>query len=125
MRVFNKQILTAQPLNVSFNSPASALKSIILYTMAINITGTGTGSVRLQASNDPETNDTQPGGIPFPAPTHWADVTNSTFAVAAGVTEVMWNVRDVGYNYVRVVYTDLSSGASTATASIIINGKGV
>ena len=37
----------------------------------------------------------------------------------------MWNVRDVAYNYVRVVYIDASGGTSSATMNVIFNGKGV
>ena len=124
MRVYNKQLTTNQVLNVNSTSPASALKSIFMYAMAANFTGSATGSIKLQASNDPETNDTPPSGIPFPAPTNWADIANSTFAIVPGMTEVLWNVRDVAYNYVRVVYTDGSGGTSTATMNIVINGKG-
>lgn len=128
MRTFNKQITTAQILNANYSSPYVPLKNIILYTMAANITGTPTGSLKLQASNDPETNDTQynvtAGAPPSVSPTNWVDITDSTFAVSAS-GETMWNVRDIGYNYVRVIYTDSSSGASTATMNIVFNGKGI
>lgn len=127
MRTVNKQLSTSQPLNVSSNSQYQPLKSIYTYSIAAIITGTPTGSIKLQASNDPETNDTQvnsTGLAPSVAPSHWADITDSTFAVAAS-GEVMWNVNAVGYNYVRVSYTDTSGGSSTATATIIFNGKGV
>ena len=128
MRVYNKQIMTNQPLNVSFNSPFSPLKSIILYTMAFNVTGTPNGTVKLQASNDPETNDTQYSAVtnlpPTQVPVNWADIENSTFVLTASGT-TMWNVRDIGYNYVRVVYTDSSGGTSAATVSIVLNCKGI
>lgn len=124
MRVFNKQIQTATPLNVSSNGPAVPLKSIFMYCIAAIFTASAVGSVKLQASNDPETNDTQPDGTPFPAPTHWVDIDDSTFAIV-GAGETMWNVRDIGYNYVRVVWTDTSSGANTGNMTVIFNGKGV
>lgn len=122
MRTFNKQISTAVALNANSNSTYVPLKNIIMYSIAAIITGTPTGSLKLQASNDPETNDSVPlSGAP---PTNWTDVANSTVAVsAAGNT--MWNVADVAYNYVRVIYTDSSSGASTAVMTIVFNGKGV
>ncbi len=124
MRVFNKQVSTAVHLNANSNSPAVALKSIYMYSMAAIITGTPTGTIKLQASNDPETNDTQPSGVPFPAPVNWVDITGSSFSVVAA-GETFWNVSQVAYNYVRVVYTDGSSAASTAVMTIIFNGKGV
>lgn len=127
MRVFNKQIATAVPLNANYNSPYTQLKSIFMYSMAVIISGTPTGTLKLQASNDPETNDTQINTSvslpPSKAPINWVDIANSSFAVSSS-GETMWNVHDVGYNYVRVVYTDGSGGSSTATATIIFNGKG-
>lgn len=127
MRTFNKQIVAAQALNASFNSAYTPLKGIYTYAMAFIVTGTPTGSVKLQASNDPETNDTQTNATGLPpavGPTNWADITDSNFTLTAS-GETMWNVNAVGYNYVRVVYTDTSGGTSTATAKIIVNGKGV
>ena len=121
MRVFNKQVQTNVLLNASINGPAIPLKYMFMYCIASIITGTPTGTLKLQASNDPETNDTVP--LSDNPPTHWVDVANSSFGVSAS-GETMWNVTDVAYNYVRVVYTDGSAGASTATMTTIFNGKG-
>lgn len=124
MRVFNKQVQTNTALNVNTNGPAVPLKSIFMYSVAANITGTPTGTILLQASNDPETNDVTPLGTPAPLPTNWSTIANtSTNVTTSGTT--LWNVSDVGYNYVRVVYTDTSSGASTATMNVVVNGKGM
>lgn len=134
MRTFNKQISTAQPLNVNSNSPYAQLKNIYTYSVAANYTASTTGTIKLQASNDPETNDTQtntatipgqsPSNPPAKAPVNWADITGSTFTVSPGVTETMWNVDAVGYNYVRVVFTDGSSGANAGMMTIVVNCKG-
>lgn len=127
MRVFNQQISTNVAMNANSNSPYVPLKSIFMYCIAAIVTGTPTGTIKLQASNDPETNDTQYNTTesrpPAVIPTHWVDIDDSSF-VLASAGETMWNVRDVGYNYVRVVYTDASGGSSTATMTIIFNGKG-
>ena len=127
MRTFNQQIAKNIPLNANYNSPYTPLKSIYVYAMAANITGTPNGTLKLQASNDPETNMTQTnignGLPPTNPPVNWVDIEDSTFTVTTA-GETMWNVRAVGYNYVRVVYTDLSGGLSTATMNIIINAKG-
>lgn len=133
MRLNNKQIAKNLALNANRNSQYQQLKSIFMYSISFIVSGTPTGSVKLQASNDPETNDTQvntsygagqsPTNPPAVGPSNWADITNSTFALTtSGVT--MWNVSEVAYNYVRVVYTDTSGGTSTATANIVYNGKG-
>lgn len=124
MRTYNKQIQTATALNADNNGAAAPLKNIYMYSIAANISGVPTGTLKLQASNDPETNDTMPNGAPKPTPTNWADIDDSTFTVTTAGTS-MWNVREVGYNYVRVTYTDGSGGVSTATMDVIINAKGV
>jgi len=123
MRTFNKQITTNASIAAGYTSPYVPLKGIYMYSIMAIITGAPTGSIKLQASNDPETNDTQINSTGLPpavGPTNWADVTDSTFAISsAGNT--MWNVRETGYNYVRVVYT----GTGAAFITIIANGKGV
>lgn len=128
MRTVNQQIATGVVLNANYNSTYCTLKNIVMYNMAAIITGTPTGTIKLQASNDPETNDTQynvtAGKPPAVGPTNWVDIASSTFTLSSA-GETMWNVRDVAYNYVRVVYTDTSGGTSTAVMKIIFNGKGI
>lgn len=123
MRVFNKQIATNVSISSGYTSPYTELKSTYMYSMAAILSGSPAGTIKLQASNDPATNDTQinsTGLAPAVGPSNWVDVTNSTFTIA-GPQEVMWNVRDPAYNYVRIVYT----GSGAATATIIINVKGI
>lgn len=122
MRTFNKQIQSAVVLNTNINGPFVPLKNIFMYCLAAVVTGTPTGIIKLQASNDPETNDTVP--LSDNPPTNWVDISDSSFTLTAA-GETMWNVSEIAYNYVRVVYTDSSSGASTATMTVIFNGKGV
>lgn len=122
MKTYNKQIQTAVVLNANINGPAMPMKNIFMYSIASTITGTPTGTIKLQVSNDPETNDTLP--LSNNPPTIWNDVAGSTFTVTAA-GKSFWNVTDVAYNYVRVVYTDTSSGASTATMTTVYNGKGI
>jgi hypothetical protein len=126
MRVFNKQIATNVLMNTNLTSAAVPLKSIYTYCITALVSGVPNGLILLQASNDPETNDTQPlgSGAGNPAPANWVNISNSTFALTAS-GESMWNVNAVGYNYVRVAYTDSSGGTSTATVSIVFNGKGM
>lgn len=127
MRVFNKTIATAVPLNANYNSPYTPLKSIYTYSISAVITGTPTGTIQLQASNDPETNDTQTNTTsslpPAVGPVNWVVIINSPFTVTTSGIE-FWNVNAVGYNYVRVQYLDTSGGTSTATMSIVVNAKG-
>ena len=129
MRTFNQQVATNVPLNANYNSPYTPLRNIYTYSITAIITGTPSGTIQIQASNDPETNDTQyntvsnPQRPPTVAPTHWVTITNSPFAVTTA-GETFWNVNYAGYNFVRVQYIDASGGTSTATMSIMFNGKG-
>lgn len=128
MRTFNKQIANNVPLNADYASDAIPLKNIYMYSIAATVTGTPLGTIKLQASNDPETNDTQYNSVTLAPPTQqpvvWVDIANSSFNLSsAGNT--MWNVSEVAYNYVRVVYEDTSGGTSTAVMGIKVNAKGV
>jgi hypothetical protein len=123
MRVFNKQIATNVSIASGFTSAYVPLKSTYMYSMVAIITGSPTGTLKLQASNDPETNDTQINSTGLPpavGPSNWVDIANSTFTITSA-GETMWNVRDPAYNYVRVVYT----GSGAATMTLIVNSKGV
>ena len=122
MRVYNKKIATNVVLNAGRQTEAVELKNIYMYAITATITGTPTGTIKLQASADPLTNTTIP--LDDSLPTNWVDVADSTFTVTAA-GQNMWNVREVAYNWVRVVYTDASGGTSTAVMTIVVNCKGV
>lgn len=123
MRTTTKTLVAAQALNVNSNSVAQQLKNIYVYCISAIVTGTPTGVIKLQASNDPETNALPDGTFQQP-PSNWVDVASSSFSLTTS-GETLWNVNAVGYNYVRVVYTDSSGGTSSATMKIVFNGKGV
>jgi hypothetical protein len=127
LRTFNKPVATTIPLNANYLSPYVQLKNIYTYSVAFIVTGAPTGIVFLQASNDPETNDTQyntsANQPPAVGPVNWISICGSDVTMTAA-GETFWNVRDIGYNYVRLAYQDNSSGASTAKANMIFNGKG-
>lgn len=118
MQVYNYRIATNQPLDDDFNSTYVQLKEMYLYSINAIVTGTPTGTIKLQASNDPITSMT-----PIVAPSNWVDIADSSFNLTAE-GQTMWNVNFCGYNFVRVVYIDGSGGSSTATMDIIFNGKG-
>lgn len=104
------------------------LENMILYSIQIVFNDTPTGSFKLQSSCDPVTAANLvmgANGVVTYVPTNWTDIMNSTFSITTS-GNVQWNVRDIGYNYVRVVYTDGSGGTSTSViTSAIFNGKGI
>ncbi len=73
---------------------------------AIWVANTGTGSTSISASND---------GINF------ATVTGSSLSVSGTTGTNVYNLTDLGYTKIQLVYT--SSSASTGTMTAIISGK--
>lgn len=112
----NYNLVPTRTLNASFNSIAYPLTNVFGYAIQGVIVGTPTGTVKLQSSCDVVIDNV--------VPTNWSDIDDSSQTVSgAGTFE--YNVTDVGYTYVRLVYTDGSSGSSTATMSATINSKGI
>ena len=130
MLIYNVPFIipNATVLNANINSQACQLQDMYGYAIQVVIAGTPTGTIKLQLSCDP----VPPKSLVFGSngsvtytPTNWTDVANSSQSVSAAGS-VYWNEPGLaGYNYVRVVYTDGSSGASTATiTAATFNGKG-
>ncbi len=111
MKVYNTQIETAQAMSASFNSQALNLNQMFGYALQAVWTGTATGTLKLQGSVDPNSGNINP--------VNWTDVTNSSDAVTTS-GNYLWNVSDVMYNWVRLVYANsfIESGAITARADV-------
>ena len=108
-------------MNATINSSAVPLLQTWFYAIQVVFTGTPTGTFKLQGSCDP----IPQARVEVQTPTNWSDIINSSIAVSAA-GNLMWNVSEIGYNYVRVVYTDTSGGTSTAIITVCnFNGKGV
>lgn len=102
-------------MNATINSNYQQLSQQFGYAIQLVWTGTPTGTFKLQGSADTHLNP----------PVNWTDIANSSQAVSAA-GNYMYNVIEVMYNYVRVVYTDGSGGASTAIITqATFNSKGV
>lgn len=118
MRILNEKLLNAVDASVSQNSAHGLLASAFGYSLQAVITGTATGTLKLQGSNDPVPDAS------FLVPTftvsNWTDILDSTQSVT-GAGTLLYNVEGVFYNWVRAVYT-ASSG--TGTITIIFNSKG-
>lgn len=109
-------------MNTTITSAAYSLDRIFGYSIQASFTGTPTGTFKLQASSDPTGDQASPSNATN-IPTHWTDIVDSSESVSAA-GNFMWNVTDVFYNWVRLIYTDSSSGSSTAVLNVRINAKG-
>lgn len=118
---------TPAAMNANINGPAMQLRNMFGYSIQAEFTATPTGTLALQGSCDPI-----PDGPPDNtsqisnqnAPVNWTTIINSPLVISASGNYV-WNVSDVQYNWVRLIYTDSSGGTSTATLTAIFNGKGI
>lgn len=123
MRIANEDLLNGvlPDLVGSFNLRPVWLGHICNYSLQLVFTGSPVGTFKLQASND----HGMPDGGQTPQAlnvSNWTDVTGSSQAVSAA-GNIMWNVENAGYTFVRVVYT-VTSGTGTLT-SARANVKGV
>lgn len=131
MKVYNIPIATVQsaspvPIHMNANFASFALQcyNIFGYSIQVEYTGTPTGTFKLQCSSDPVPQGSSSDPLTGGTPTNWTDIANSSVAVVAA-GNYAWNVSDVMYNWVRLVYTDTSGGTSTATFNARYNGKGI
>lgn len=106
-------------LSASFNSDPFLVNRIKQGSiqLAISAAAALNGTVRLQMSNDP---GTLPGVGPVTGVTNWVDINGTTKAVAANGPDA-WGMTDIGYRWVRIVYTRT---AGTGTIAFRIEGKG-
>jgi hypothetical protein len=108
-------------MNTTLYSIALGVPQMFGAAIQIEFTGTPTGTFQLEASSDPWVANPTTGQTP----TNWTVVADSQFTVTAA-GNVMWNVSDIQYNYVRVQYLDSSGGTSTATiTNATANLKGI
>jgi hypothetical protein len=123
MHVYNKQIVTAFVMNANTNSDPYNLQQIYGFSIQAVYTGTPTGTIKLQASCDPATSYNSTTNVTGSnKPTNWTDIANSSQSLSAAGSYI-WNIPDAMYSWVRLVYTDGSSGSSTAVLNATINAK--
>ena len=104
MRVTPDTILNAADMT-SNQSATQQLDQIFGYSVQAVYTGSPTGTLKLQASNDN---------------TSYVDIADSSNSIT-GAGETMWNVTSANYAYVKVVYT-ASSGSGSLTVKFFGRG---
>lgn len=127
MRPSNSLISDNQTVNSGgFVSSVIYATDILRASVQIVVSsGTLTGTFRLQASNDRATGATP---IQF-QPTNWSTVGSVTTVVASltivtGANQVfLMPATEVGYNYLRVIYTGVAGQDVTGRCSIRVEAK--
>lgn len=115
-------VISAGNMAVTITSPYIDVQNMVLGSIQASFTGAPTGTIKLQCSNIPSIYQThQPLSDQIPTPTEvWTDVANSQAAISAA-GNVMWNIADIGYEKLRVVYTATSG---TGSLTVVMVGKG-
>jgi hypothetical protein len=123
MRIKNEEIdFASMDLAASITSNPISVEHIVNYAIQLVFTGSPVGTFKLQASLDegrPSSSSESSRSFKI---TNWTDIANSSQAISAA-GDIMYNVENAGYNWVRVVYTR-SSGTGTLTVARA-NVKGV
>ena len=103
----------------SFNGAAMGVEFVNGYSICASWIDGGSlsGSLKLQASNNPFTDNVNM--TPDPAAV-WVDITGSTIAVT-GAGSQFYNVADANYAAYRIVWTR-TAGTGTLTAHHLIKG---
>jgi cytoskeletal protein RodZ len=97
-------------LNANINGVSQELQFVAMAAIQVTISGTPTGTFSLQSSCDPvNTGQTQ-------WPINWTTISGTSTSVTAS-GNIVWNLNFTGYNWVRIQYSDSSSGTSTATVT--------
>lgn len=124
MRVKNEDLLDESgpvSLATSQNLKAVWLGHIAQYAIQLVFTGTPGGNFKLQASNDSGSIDSAGSSMQVSGISNWTDIAGSAVTVSAA-GDVMWNAENVGYNWVRVVWTQTSSTGSLTSARVYMKG---
>jgi hypothetical protein len=104
-KYYDSQVLTSNT-----NTTTKDVYNCDRYAIQADYTGTFSGSLKLQVSNDEAD-----------SVTNWVDLTGSDIAITSAGSYI-WNVKQVGYRAVRVVYTYVS-GSVTLSLSFTAKGE--
>lgn len=115
MRKNQTQLVSAVSMGASVTSIGLDLNQQVLGSISAIFSGSPVGTFKLQISNDivpVNPSATNPvGSDPAGAVVNWTDYTGSSQAISAS-GDFTWNLLDIGYRWIRLVYTR-SSGSGT------------
>lgn len=123
MRISNEDLLTSGPVSLTTSTTLRPiyLGHIAQYAIQLVFTGTPGGNFTLECSNDPGHPNAQSKVEQSEDVDNWTTVADSAQAIAAAGNHV-WNAENVGYLWVRVVWTQTSGTGSLISARVMAKG---
>ena len=119
MRIKNEDLTTSSvDLTSNITSDPVWLAHIANYSVQVTVSGTPNGSFKLQGSNDFGGKDASSSSI-----TNWSDLSIEQVITASG--SYMLSDANCGYKWVRLVWTNSTSGGGSEISSARFNVKGV
>ena len=116
-----QMVLSSSSLAGNITSNPIPLDQIYGFAIQAVWTGVPTGTLKLQASSDSPSRQTQTSLGGPDVITNWTDVANSSVALTGSSGNYMWNFTSCMFRYVRLVYTS-TSGTGSITAEISAKG---
>lgn len=123
MRIKNLDLLngTTPTLSANFASDPIYLGHVGMYSIQATFSGTPDGSFKLQCSNDFADKESINVESYAPYIINWSDVGSSTQLITAA-GDIMYNVENVGYAWVRLVWEFSASTGTLETARVMTKG---
>jgi hypothetical protein len=127
MRVNNENLLEVDgepqetDMSASFDMKPVWLGHIAQYAIQLVFTGTPQGNFKLQASCDPGLPNAQGEAVKYSTVVNWTDIADSAATISAA-GDLTWNAENVGYEWVRVVWTQTGSSGTLTSARCKVKG---
>lgn len=112
MRVSQQQLFSAVNAGINETSGPCDVSQLSSFSLQSISTGTATGTIQVQVSNDPPAN-----GDPGITPSNWTNLAGATIAVTAASTLLLPRTASC-YNWLRLTFTT-SAGAGFLTANLV------
>lgn len=122
MRVQNEALtLNGTDMQSNIVSDPVWLGHIVNFSIQLVYTGAPNGSFKLQGSNDEGAKSNNIENVNI---TNWSDISSTTVNVTSAGSNI-YNIENAGYRWVRLVWTDSTSGSPSTLTSSRYNVKGI
>jgi hypothetical protein len=118
LRIKNEVLLSGVDNSTAKNTAAVDLENMLGYAIQCIFTGSPMGTIKLQGSND--FNSDANFNVGTFAPTNWTDISGASSDITTAGS-VLFNANGAYYRWVRAVWTP---GSSSGALTVELNSKG-